>query len=191
MTNVRLFSWVGMAALAAGTLLWWVARTPGTGPDGRPMLIAPTIAPSAILSAGFRDGEGRVATLGRFAGRLVVVNFWATWCAPCRAEMPGFNRLQAGWAGRGVQFVGLSDEAPEVAARFGRELGLQYPLWTGGEQALTLSRRLGNRDGVLPHTVILGPSGEVLDQRVGTYSEEALGAKLAELAPILVEPRGK
>ena len=111
----------------------------------------------------------------------MVVNFWATWCTPCREEMPGFVKLQSRWQARGVQFVGLAqDDAAKVAA-FGRELGINYPLWLGGAEVMTLSRRLGNRLGVLPHTVLLDPQGRVVESRIGIYQEEALEARLAAI----------
>lgn len=135
--------------------------------------------PAAIQSARFEDGEGASRSLGQFAGKVVVVNFWATWCSPCREEMPGFVKLQSKWEGRGVQFVGLAqDDAAKVAA-FGRELGVNYPLWLGGAEVMDFSRRLGNHLGVLPHTVLLDGQGRVLESRIGVYPEAALDARLA------------
>jgi hypothetical protein len=95
--------------------------------------------------------------------------------------MPAFSRLQARWADRGVQFVGLSGEDAAVVARFGRALGVTYPLWTGGDAVGELSRRLGNGRGVLPHTAILDPTGAVLVQKVGPYNEAELEAILAQM----------
>ena len=174
------FSLVGLLAVVAGTALWWVAR---------PRMPAPampagevTIAPAALLAASFLDAEGRPQPLGRFEGKVLVLNFWATWCAPCREEMPAFARLQSRWGSRGVQFVGLSAEPPELAARFGRDLAITYPLWTGGDAVGELSRRLGNERGVLPHTVVLGPRGEIRARKVGPYTEAELESILQELA---------
>jgi len=165
------FAAVGLAALMAGTALWVATAPP-------PRLAAPDISSSALFAAGFHDLQGASRSLGEFQGKVVVLNFWATWCAPCREEMPAFSRLQAAWAGRGVQFVGLSsEEAPKVAA-FARSLGVAYPLWVGGDEIEALSRRLGNVAGVLPHTVVLDPSGRVIAAKVGTYSEPALSAVL-------------
>lgn len=111
---------------------------------------------------------------------LAVVDFWATWCAPCREEMPGFDRLQAEWGGR-AQFVGISAEEAGRVAPFARALGIRYPLWVGGDEVAELSRRLGNHQGVLPHTVVLDPSGAVADARVGAYPEGVLQEKLRQL----------
>jgi thiol-disulfide isomerase/thioredoxin len=176
-----LFAGVGIAAFVAGAGLWMAKRPQGSLPTTTPAAVS--IAPAAILAASFTDGGGRAQSLGQFQGKLVIVNFWATWCAPCREEMPAFNRLQARWGSRGVQFVGLANEAPAKVEPFGQTLGITYPLWTGGDEVGELSRRLGNRLGVLPHTAILGPSGEVLETRVGPYSESELESRLAAFAP--------
>jgi thiol-disulfide isomerase/thioredoxin len=141
------------------------------------LLSAPAIGPAALYATAFTDTEGRPQSLGQFQGKLVVLNFWATWCGPCREEMPAFSRIQARWKNRGVQVVGVSAEDAAKVARFGRELSIAYPLWVG-DAASELTRRLGNSSGVLPHSVILDPSGRVLDQKVGPYSEAELDAKL-------------
>ena len=172
-----LFTAIGVAAMLMGAALWLAMRPP---PAGVTLAPAPVeIAPAAVFAATFTDGAGRPQSLGQFQGRVIVVNFWATWCAPCREEMPAFMKLQSRWGGRGVQFVGLANEDRGKVDRFGRELGINYPLWTGGDEVSELSRRLGNRGGVLPHTVILGPRGEVLEVRVGPYSEAQMDARLA------------
>ena len=135
-----------------------------------------------VPATEFFDGSRRV-TLDRYRGQFLVVNFWATWCAPCREEMPAFVRLQSRWGTRGVQFVGIANEDPAKVHRFGRELGINYPLWTGGDEVGELSRRLGNRLGVLPHTALIGSKGEVLDVRVGPYTEAQMEERLTAFAP--------
>ena len=128
------------------------------------------------------DSSGKRHALADYKGRWVVLNFWATWCEPCRAEMPAFERLYQRWAARGVQFLGLSDESTDKAQQFGRALGISYPLWTGGDQVAGLSRRLGNALGGLPHTVVLDRRGEVTLQKVGPYTEVELEKILQDLA---------
>lgn len=179
MTNTRLFAAIGIAAALAGAGLWHLGRPLRSPPPAPSALEAPVaIAPAALFATPFTDSSGSTRSLAQFEGQHVVVNFWATWCAPCLEEMPAFNRLHERWASRGVRFVGLSDDPPEKAARFGSELGIGYPLWTGGDQVSGLSRRLGNARGGLPHTALLGPRGEVLTQKVGPYTEAELEAVL-------------
>jgi thiol-disulfide isomerase/thioredoxin len=172
MSSRRVFTVVGLAALLAGSLLWLGFRS-AAPPE------TAGIATAALFAASFTDAGGRTQSLGQFQGKLVVLNFWATWCAPCREEMPAFKRLQARWADRNVQFVGLSGEEPLQVAKFAQSLGINYPLWTGGDAVGELSRRLGNRLGVLPHTAILSPDGRLLDMKVGPYSESELEERLS------------
>lgn len=172
------FAGVALLAALAGTALWLGERSTQPAPAA-PQAISPT----ALYAATFRDGSGRPQSLGRFQGQLLVLNFWATWCAPCREEMPAFSRLSQRWAGRAVQFVGLSSEAPEAVGRFARELPVAYPLWTG-EEVDALARRLGNRLGVLPFTVLIDSEGRVVEMKVGLYTEAELERRLASFAPI-------
>ena len=165
------FALVGLASIGAGTGLYFA-----TQPVAR---IAPAeIAPSVLYTAGFRDLDGQPVSLGRFAGHPLVINFWATWCAPCREEMPALSRVSSRTAPR-VQFVGLAQDDPAKVRAFARELGVTYPLWTGADEVMELSRRLGNRTAVLPYTVVLDGSGRVVAQKVGAYKEDELGAQLA------------
>jgi len=180
MTTRLWFAAVAVLAAVAGSASWWLTRVPREA--AAPTASAPEISPGAIWAAQFRDTRGAARSLAEFQGQVVVVNFWATWCAPCREEMPGFVRLQERWKDRGVRFVGLSDEDPAKVERFAAEFAVNYPLWVGAETAGALSKRLGNRLGVLPHTVILDPSGRPVDGRVGPYLERDLEPKLAALA---------
>jgi thiol-disulfide isomerase/thioredoxin len=170
------FSGVGALALLAGTALWLAARPPAPP-------VAPGVTPGALLATSFADTRGEARSLGQFHGKILVVNFWATWCAPCREEMPAFARLQSRWGARNVQFVGLANDDPQKVERFGKELGIPYPLWVGGDQVGELSKRLGNHLGVLPHTVVVDGAGVVLESRVGPYSEAVLEDRLRSIVP--------
>ena len=109
------FAGVGLLAMLAGTALWLGTRAPGRAPQGS----VTDASPAAIATASFADAGGQPRSLGQYAGQVVVVNFWATWCAPCREEMPGFVRLQERWKGR-VQFVGIANDDRAKVDRFGR-----------------------------------------------------------------------
>ncbi|HEX4942852.1 MAG TPA: redoxin family protein [Usitatibacteraceae bacterium] len=169
---------IGLLAVLAGVSLWLAGR------DAAPRPLEPgpiDASPAAIQVARFSDGDGQPRTLAQFSGKVVVVNFWATWCTPCREEMPGFVKLQSRWQGRGVQFVGLAqDDAAKVSA-FGRELHINYPLWLGEAEVMDLSRRLGNRTGVLPHTVLLDGKGQVVESHIGIFAESDLDSRLSDI----------
>jgi thiol-disulfide isomerase/thioredoxin len=172
------FAGIGLLAALAGISLWLAARNAAP-----PALESGPVdaSPAAILAARFSDGNGQPRTLAQFSGKVVVVNFWATWCTPCREEMPAFVKLQSRWQSRGVQFVGLAQDEPAKVAAFGGELGINYPLWLGGPEVMDLSRRLGNRLGVLPHTVLLDGQGRVVESRIGIYPESTLEGRLAAI----------
>jgi thiol-disulfide isomerase/thioredoxin len=177
------FSLVGLLAILAGAAMWAGSRGPPSP------AASPDIAPSALFASTFADTQGQAQSLGQFQGRVLVVNFWATWCAPCREEMPAFTRLQTRWADRNVQFLGLANEEPRRVERFGKDLAINYPLWVGGDEVGELSRRLGNERGVLPYTVILDARGQVLETRVGPYTEAALELRLKALASNAAQKR--
>lgn len=172
------FAGVGVLALLAGAALYFGGRLPSSAA----VVPSADATPGAIYSARFTDTGGEPRSLGQFEGKVLVVNFWATWCTPCREEMPGFVRLQERWAGRNIQFVGLAADEPDKVARFGRELGINYPLWTGDPDVMPLSRRLGNHLGVLPHTVILDAQGRVMESRIGIFAEHVLEDRLKAMS---------
>ena len=179
-----LFAGIALLAALAGTAMHFAMQAASPPPErlAEPSSTGSEVSPAVLQTTRFSDPGGQPRNLGQFHGQVVVVNFWATWCAPCREEMPGFSRLQARWADRGVRFVGLSDEEPANVARFAREMKVAYPLWVGGAEVMELSRRLGNRLGVLPHTAILDGQGRVVQSRIGLYPEADLEAILADLS---------
>jgi thiol-disulfide isomerase/thioredoxin len=139
------------------------------------------VSAAAIQSARFTDGEGQPRTLGQFAGKTVVVNFWATWCTPCREEMPRFVELQDRYGARGLQFVGVAiDQADKVRA-FADEIHLNYPSLIGGYGAIELSRTLGNGLGALPFTVVVDRSGAIVHTQLGPVKDAQLRSMIDQL----------
>ncbi|HYP67139.1 MAG TPA: TlpA disulfide reductase family protein [Thiobacillaceae bacterium] len=135
-----------------------------------------------LLAAAFKDLNGQRQPLSQWRGKALVVNFWATWCPPCRAEIPGFIELHRELAGQGVQFVGIAIDQGDKVRDFARELGVNYPLLIGEGDALELQRELGNQTGGLPFTVVLDFEGRLVTQHQGGFSAKQLRGILLPLA---------
>jgi thiol-disulfide isomerase/thioredoxin len=113
------------------------------------------------------DSQGTPQSLAQWKGNVVVVNFWATWCAPCREEMPEFVRAQQELGPKGLQFVGIAVDDVDKVRAFAREIGLNYPALIGGYGAIELSKTLGNDLSALPFTVVLDRAGRVAHTQLG------------------------
>lgn len=127
-----------------------------------------------VFAARFTDLQNGAATLERWRGQVLVVNFWATWCAPCREEIPVFVRLQDRHGPRGLQFVGVAFDQPDKVAEFAREFRINYPLVLGGIDTMELMREAGNRAGVLPYTLVIDRQGRVVSREPGGVKENKL-----------------
>lgn len=134
-----------------------------------------------LLAAAFQDPSGRRQPLSQWRGKVLVVNFWATWCPPCRAEIPGFIELQRELAGQGAQFVGIAIDQGSKVSVFAREMGVNYPLLIGEDDALELQHQLGNRAGGLPFTVVLDSGGRLVARHQGGFSVKQLRGILLPL----------
>lgn len=134
---------------------------------------------AALLELVLPDSRGHPQALAQWRGKVLVVNFWAPWCAPCRDEMPLFSRYQVANAANGVQFVGIAVDEPGKVLQFERETGLKYPALIGGYGALELSKQLGNDVSALPFTVVLDRAGRVAHTQLGPMTAAKLDGVLA------------
>jgi len=136
---------------------------------------------SAILGLVLPDAQGRQQALAQWRGKVLVVNFWATWCAPCREEMPEFVAAQARDGAKGVQFVGIAVDDPVKVRSFIKEIGLNYPALIGGYGAIELSKTLGNDLAALPFTIVLDRQGRVAHTQLGPLKAARLDDLLGKL----------
>lgn len=165
---------IGVAAGTAGYVanLW---RIGGLG--SKP---ATDIA-ATILGSSLTDLEGGPQTLAKYRGRVLIINYWATWCAPCREEIPLFVRLQRELGDKGVQFAGIAIDQPDKVRAFANEFQVNYPMLIAGIEAVELSRRAGNKAGVLPYTLVLDRSGAIAASLVGGITEARMREQLRPL----------
>jgi peroxiredoxin len=103
-----------------------------------------------------------------------VVNFWATWCPPCVEEMPALQDVRDGYRGKGVEVVGIGIDNAAKIAEFRSRHGLTLPLLVAGAGGSDLNRALGNTNGALPFTVLIGADGRVLERHLGQVKPEQL-----------------
>ena len=142
-----------------------------------------TSAAEPAITMGFAlpDLTGKTRTLADYRGKTVLLNFWATWCPPCRREIPGFIRLQQRYGGQGLQIVGISVDNPEAVARYWQEMRINYPLLLADDSVYGLMSAYGNSQGGLPYSVLIKPDGQVAARRIGAYDEQELEALLLPL----------
>lgn len=161
----------GLAAALAAILALGGAQTAASGGAEPPLAgsvanFTPFGEPRPIPQAGFVDGEGRPVTLADFKGRVVLLNFWATWCGPCAEEMPSLDRLQGHLGGPDFQVVALSldEQGLPPVDRFYSKLGIEN-LEVYLDQPGALAKALGVQG--LPTTLILDRDGKALGALIG------------------------
>lgn len=131
-------------------------------------------AAAAVSQASFYDLQEKVQPLAQWQGKVMVVNFWATWCPPCIAEIPEFIKLQKLYGKQGVQFIGIAIDQKSKVQTFATAVGMNYPVLLGDLAGIDLARRIGNVQGGLPYTVIVDRNGKIVTTQLGTLSTEKL-----------------
>jgi thiol-disulfide isomerase/thioredoxin len=126
--------------------------------------------------------DGSPRRLNDWPARLRVVNFWATWCAPCMREIPAFIELQARYGVHGVQFIGIAVDEREAVAQFAGDAGINYPILLGEAAALAVGEALGNSIGALPYTVLLAPDNRILQKHYGEWHRAEAEAYLSRFS---------
>lgn len=164
----RRASVVAAAALAiiagAGTA-WWRSER-----DDEPA----TPAAIDLWTLTFERIDGAPLAMAAWRGRPLLLNFWATWCAPCVTEMPLLDRFASERAASGWRVLALAIDQPEPVRRFIAERKIALPVALAGSDGLTLSRSLGNLQGALPFTAVFDSSGAHTQQKLGTVSTDLL-----------------
>jgi thiol-disulfide isomerase/thioredoxin len=120
------------------------------------------------------DPEGKPRRLSEWDGQVVLVNFWATWCGPCRQEMPLLEHAGTRWADKGLQVVGVAIDDAEAVRTFLKDYPVRYPIMVDDSNGTDPSLIFGDTRGVLPFSVLIGRDGRVLDQRAGSFSQASL-----------------
>ncbi|MCX7170680.1 MAG: TlpA disulfide reductase family protein [Proteobacteria bacterium] len=178
LVRFALIAFVALAATAAGVFV--ADRNSAQLGDSGPTPDK-ALATRQLLALTLPDVSAVSQALSQWRGKLLVVNFWATWCSPCREEMPGFSRLQKKFANKGVQFVGIAFDNADKVQQYAVQTPVSYPLLIGTSGLLPITAGLGNLAGGLPFTVLIGRDGSLLETRLGIWKESAFEAMLNEL----------
>lgn len=137
-----------------------------------------SLPPIPIASVGstrpdfsFPDTEGNLRDSSEWQGKVVLINFWATWCPPCRREIPDLLKLYHRYRDRGFVVVGISVDHPDSVRRFVTDLAMDYPNLLGGEAGTGLAMRYGDRTAALPYSVIVDRTGKIVQTHIGGLKE--------------------
>jgi peroxiredoxin len=178
--NTTLILAVAVLATLAGLLTGRaLQQDPNQGPAAEgPETLLGQARPPFTLGAS----DGRLISAGDFDGQVLLVNFWATWCAPCREEMPMLNAVHERYSSAGLAVVGIALDDVQRAREFAESLGIDYTILVGAQDVMATGLAWGNRAGLLPYTVVVDRDGIVRWTYLGELKRDAL---LAQIEPLL------
>ena len=139
--------------------------------------VSDNIDSQQLLQARLIQGDTS-ASIGDQLGKLTLVNFWASWCAPCREEMPVFETLYRSAKDDGFQIIGVAIDSPEKAQPMLDSMDITYPILYAEMAGMAVMDSAGNPQGLLPYSLLLNEDGQIIDQVLGTVDAERINAWL-------------
>ena len=156
------------AVLAGGALSWWRQRAAPADGSNPPL--------AALWQQRLDRPEGGELVFAELRGKPLLINFWATWCAPCIREMPQIDRFHREFGPRGWQVVGLAIDGPTPVREFLQRVPVGFAIGLAGLSGTEWVRALGNAQGGLPFTVLIGADGRILQRKLGETHFDELAA---------------
>ncbi len=170
--NLVLSAMALIAVTAGAAIAWWLVEPDPAAPE----------AVNKLLEQTLPDSAGQPQPIAQWSNKVLVVNFWATWCAPCVEEMPELQTIGDEYRPRGVEIVGLGIDSADRIRDFQNRLQIRLPLLVAGATGDELGRSLGNNTGALPFTVLIGADRRIAQRKLGRIRADELRAWLdAEL----------
>jgi peroxiredoxin len=140
-----------------------------------------TLSTKAFFAANLPNENGVSQALSQYKGKIIVLNFWATWCPPCREEMPELSQLHSENQSKNVVVLGVAIDEIVLVKEFTHDTPVSYPLFAAEDEGMALNYDLGNDKGVLPYTVIIDANGKVVKTYFGRISKALLETTLRPL----------
>lgn len=168
-----------LVAAAAGYAGWRSAQV--RDEQAAPPARVDAAALHRLKTQALPEAAGQTMSLAQWQGKVIVVNFWATWCPPCRKEMPLLDSAQKKWGKSGVQIVGIGIDEPAAIRAYAKSNALSFPLLIAGPDYVDMTVALGNLSQGLPFSVIIGRDGQVKHTKLGPFKDEALDQLIAPL----------
>jgi len=147
----------------------------------QPSIKSDSQAVESLLKANIPDTQGQTHALSEWRGKVLLVNFWATWCPPCVEEMPELVDLQNSSEIKNLQIIGIGIDSPSNIQRFTKKFQISYPILVAGMEGSEIARALGNQAGGLPFTVLLDAEGRIRHTYLGRLNMNQVKADLANL----------
>ncbi len=150
---------------------YWLAQTLRPEPE---ITATKTYGGGELINFTLPELDGKNHSLEEWRGKVIVLNFWATWCPPCREEIPLLIALQKKRAAEGLQVVSVAIDNETAVRPYRQSAGINYPVLMGGDDALDLVARYGNSMGALPFTVIIDRGGAITARKLGAFTRNEL-----------------
>jgi thiol-disulfide isomerase/thioredoxin len=176
---------ITLVAITAMLVGFYLSARHFSEPVGTPA-VTPVVNSNTDLLGSFRPdfqlsrNSGGSLSPADLSGKTILINFWATWCGPCRKEMPMLVDLQRTHESAGLQVIGIALDDANSVSKFVETFGISYPILTGSEDVFETSAAYGNAEGVLPYSVLIDKSGTVRWQYSGIIEHEQIARLLSE-----------
>jgi thiol-disulfide isomerase/thioredoxin len=131
-------------------------------------------SPTNLPDFNLPDVSGNQRNISEWQGKIRVINLWATWCPPCREEIPEFTALQEQYAANGLQFIGIAIDDQEPVEEYIKSNKINFPILIGGVTGIALAHQLGNIIDAVPFTLVVNQQGQIIHRHPGEFSREQI-----------------
>jgi thiol-disulfide isomerase/thioredoxin len=120
------------------------------------------------------DLSGKQHDIAEWKGKILIINFWATWCPPCKKEIPEFTALQKQYSAQGLQFIGVTIDDKDSVVDYLSSTKINYPVLMAEDEGIALAHKLGDISGTVPFTIVVNAEGQIIHRHPGNFSKEQI-----------------